>query len=56
MPTTAVILTDMCAFMYLIPRLGRIQGPGIHKLKFPEEPTLVPALLGQGFSFLCLVT
>lgn len=47
MPTTAAILADLCALMYLIPRLGRIRGAGIHRLKFPEEHMLVSVLRGQ---------
>jgi len=60
MPTAATILAGLCALMYLIPRLCRIHGPGIHRRKFPEEHMLVAALryqkLIQGFSFFCPVT
>lgn len=41
MPTTYAVLADLCALMYLIPRLGRFHRPGIHRLKFPEEHMLV---------------
>lgn len=46
--------------MYLIPALGRAHGPGILRLKFPEEHVLVAVLRGQkemqGFGFFCAVT